>query len=235
MTTLDAQTRSTPPGVHARYEHPAKVAAGIVVRVFLLFTAAVLGVVLILLVVLPQVMGWVPLTVLSGSMEPNIPVGSQVVVDRVETEDDLTQITTGEVISFMPVPDDPSLVTHRVVSQGVSGTGEITFVTKGDANDANDPDRVSLQQIRGVAKYTVPYAGYVASVLDVKQNGAGLIIVVSVLFMYAAWNVIAGLRERRKAEPPLDLDALNDLDTLDNPEAPDNTDGAAHMHDEVHR
>ena len=42
--------------------------------------AVVVGAVLLAVVVVPRVAGWVPLTVLSGSMAPAIPTGSQVIV-----------------------------------------------------------------------------------------------------------------------------------------------------------
>lgn len=173
--------------------------------------AIALAATLILLVLLPRLMGWVPLTVLSGSMEPTIGIGSQVVVDRVETEEELAKITTGDVISFMPEPDDPTLVTHRVVSQGIQGDGDIALTTRGDANDADDPGTATLQQIRGVSRYHIPYAGYVASFLDAQQKRVGTTIVALVLFGYAAWNLVAALRDRRRTEPTSDPPLLDEV------------------------
>lgn len=157
---------------------------------------------LVLLVLIPRLMGWVPLTVLSGSMEPAIEVGSQVVVKPVETATELEQVAVGDVISFMPYSNDPEIVTHRVVSQGVRADGRIVLTTRGDANTADDPAPVGLQQIRGVSQYHVPYAGYLASTLDPDQKRTGTVIMAVALFGYAGWNVAAVLRERRHRSEP---------------------------------
>lgn len=185
-------------------DHPSRRFLLRLLRVLGLCCTVILVAMLILLVLLPRLMGWVPLTVLSGSMEPAIPVGSQVVVDRIETEEELANITTGDVITFMPEPDDPTLVTHRVISQGIRGEGGIALKTRGDANDADDPGTVTLQQIRGVTRYHVPYVGYVASLLDAQQKKTGTIIVAVILFGYAGWNIVAALRDRRHDKPTPD-------------------------------
>ena len=184
--------------------HPASRLLPRLLRILGLCCAIILVAMLIALVLLPRLMGWLPLTVLSGSMEPAIPVGSQVVVDRVETEEELANITTGDVITFMPEPDDPTLVTHRVISQGIRGEGDIALKTRGDANDADDPGTVTLQQIRGVSRYHVPYVGYVASLLDAQQKRTGTIVVALILFGYAGWNIVAALRDRRHDKPTPD-------------------------------
>ena len=191
--------------------HSIRRALGSVVRVLGILCAVGLGTALILLVLLPRLMGWVPLTVLSGSMEPAIPIGSQVVVERVQTEAELAEIEIGDVISFMPQPNDRTVVTHRVVAQSVKLGGGIMLTTRGDANEVNDPELIGVQQIRGVSKYHIPYAGYVASFLDVRQKQTGTVIVAVLLLSYAGWNLLAALRERRKAEPESDLAVLEDI------------------------
>lgn len=157
--------------------------------------ALVLGL-LVLLVLVPRVMGWVPLTVLSGSMEPAIPAASQVVVDRVEGEEDVAALEVGDVIVFMPGPDDPTLVMHRV--ETVDRTGEATVVTtRGDANTVADADAVGAREIRGVVQYHVPWVGHVAQLLDQGQRQVVVVVLAGALLLYAAWQVIAGWRARR--------------------------------------
>src|SRR5690606_9993103 len=114
------------------------------------------------LVLVPRVLGWAPLTVLTGSMEPTIPTGSQVVVAPV---DDVAALEVGDVITVMPFPDDPTLVTHRVVARTDTADGP-SFVTQGDANDVADAWEVTETQIRGEVRYWLPVAGYVATALS---------------------------------------------------------------------
>ncbi len=202
---------SQPPCEIEEPVHPVRRWLGSLMRVIGIACAVCLGTALVLLVLLPRVMGWVPLTVLSGSMEPAIPIGSQVVVERVQTEAELADIEIGDVISFMPQPNDRTVVTHRVVAQSVQLDGDIMLTTRGDANEVNDPELIGVQQIRGVSKYHIPYAGYVASFLDVRQKQTGTVIVAVLLLSYAGWNLLAALRERRKAQPESNLVALEDI------------------------
>ena len=60
----------------------------------LLALLTLLGAVLVLVVAVPRVLGLVPLTILSGSMEPTLPVGSQVFVDPVESAEQAREEVT---------------------------------------------------------------------------------------------------------------------------------------------
>jgi signal peptidase len=157
---------------------------------------AAVAALLLAVVVVPLVLGWVPLTVLSGSMEPTVPTGSQVVVEPLEGEDDAAGLSTGDVVTFMPRPDDPSLVTHRIVGVAVDGEGRRSFTTRGDANAAPDADPVTATQLRGLVKYHVPWAGYAATLLDAEQKRGGVVLVAAALFGYALWQLVGAVRDR---------------------------------------
>lgn len=74
------------------------------------------------------------LTVVSGSMQPTLPLGSLVVV----VPRDADAVRVGDVITFSPPGDNTRTVTHRVVD--VQGTGSGMQVhTRGDANPVADP------------------------------------------------------------------------------------------------
>ena len=74
------------------------------------------------------------LTVVSGSMEPTLPLGSLVVV--VPRAADAVRV--GDVITFSPPGDNTRTVTHRIVD--VQGRGdELVVHTRGDANPVADP------------------------------------------------------------------------------------------------
>ncbi|MGC5614955.1 signal peptidase I [Georgenia sp. Z1491] len=163
------------------------------------------------LVVVPRIMGWVPLTILTGSMEPTIPTGSQVVVEEVDGEADARELEVGDVITVMPYPNDPTLVTHRIVERHDSSNG-VGFVTQGDANGAVDAWDVTATQIRGEVRYHVPYAGYVATALDGGQKAAGAIVAAAALLTYAAVQVLGAVRGARRhggaagEDPALDVE-----------------------------
>ena len=83
----------------------------------------------------PNVFGDSLFRVMTGSMEPNIPTNSLIVVRRAEP----AELATGDVISFYS--RDPSLMgevnTHRIVR--IEKVGErYVLTTKGDANNVED-------------------------------------------------------------------------------------------------
>ncbi|WP_109472393.1 signal peptidase I [Ornithinimicrobium cavernae] len=154
---------------------------------------------LVVMVLVPRLTGWVPLTVLTGSMEPAIPAGSMVVVERIDGEADLDRIQIGDVITFLPRTDDPHLVTHRVVGEGGRSDGSTVFTTRGDANGADDREPVGATQIRGRVRYHVPGVGHVSQLLNVEQKRLGVIVVAGVLFLYAGGQVVRAVRRRPSA------------------------------------
>lgn len=113
----------------------------------------ILGAIIILLTVVmtksgeaPNIFGYSVFRVLSGSMEPAIRTDSLVLVKRTEAEN----IREGDMISFYS--QDPSLEgfvnTHRVVAVENSN-GDISFTTKGDANQIADRYPVASKDLIG--------------------------------------------------------------------------------------
>jgi len=187
---------------HRDAPRPRRLIPTLLARLVPAVVLAALLVVLTLLVVVPRLLGWAPLTVLTGSMEPAIPTGSQVVVAPVR---DVSTLEVGDVVTVMPYPDDPTLVTHRIVARSDSAVGP-TFVTQGDANDAVDGWEVSETQIRGEVRYWVPLAGYAATALTGHTKALGLLVVALALFGYAAAQVGAVARERQRRTVPVAAD-----------------------------
>ncbi|MDO4177460.1 MAG: signal peptidase I, partial [Bacillota bacterium] len=93
-----------------------------------------------------------PAIIVSGSMEPVIHTGSMVFIDsdyRDFKERDIVAFETGGV-----------MVTHRIVQITDEG-----FVTKGDANEKEDPAPVPESAFRGRLVMWLPYLGYAARAL----------------------------------------------------------------------
>jgi signal peptidase len=152
--------------------------------------ALVLGLVLALVVV-PRALGGSALTVLSGSMEPRLSPGDVVALRGVDDPAATTQV--GDVITFQPTSDDPTLITHRVVAKKFATDGT-WFVTRGDANGADD-DPIQAVQIKGVVMYSVPWIGYATLWAG---NRTGLLAAVGgvALFAYGAFMVLRPERRR---------------------------------------
>jgi len=96
----------------------------------------------------------------TGSMTPAIHVGDIVVTVQTPA----TQIHIGDIVEYS-TPDLPGPVTHRVVQISTNQAGELTFTTKGDANNAADPSIVAPSTI-GKVVLIIPKVGWGTIYLD---------------------------------------------------------------------
>ncbi len=111
-----------------------------------------------LALVIPKFAGYSSYVVVSGSMEPNIPVGSLALSKKV----DPAALETGDVIVFVDPARGTTPITHRVVS---NDTASGTIVTKGDANDRQDVNPATYDNVVGKVEVHVPHAGSFAAML----------------------------------------------------------------------
>lgn len=107
---------------------------------------------------LPRIMGGQIYTVISGSMEPSIPVGSLIYVEKAAPE----EIEAGAVIAFYGGHDSNAVITHRVV-ENHTVMGE--FITKGDANPENDINPIPYNKLVGLVAWSLPKLGIAAQLL----------------------------------------------------------------------
>ncbi len=94
------------------------------------------------------------------SMEPEIPVGSQIVVKKTDVE----LLVKGDVITF--ASRDPAIMgypnTHRIEAVTEDGDGKLCFVTKGDNNPQVDEYLVYPSEIYGKVVAVAPvYEGII--------------------------------------------------------------------------
>lgn len=168
--------------------------------------AVIVGCVLVIVVavVVPRLAGATPYTVLTGSMQPDLPPGTLVVVKLVDPED----LRTGDVVTIQLQSGKSGFVTHRVVAVGTSLDGDLSFTTQGDANEVPDGDVRNPEQIRGKLWYSVPYLGHVNTALTGSQRQTAVYVVAAALLGYATWMFLGAVRgstshdngKRRKEE-----------------------------------
>lgn len=124
-----------------------------------------------LLIAAPMLAGYHPVVVLSGSMEPTYHVGSVIYYK----EADFADINVGDAITFQAGED--GMVTHRVVEKSELSQN---FVTKGDANETEDPNPVDYDEVIGkVWKVSIPYAGYFVNY----SKNMGVIVVMAAIIV----------------------------------------------------
>ncbi|MBB6214347.1 signal peptidase [Anaerosolibacter carboniphilus] len=118
----------------------------------------------------PSIMGYKPLTVLTGSMQPILDPGDMIVI----REKDPNDVKAGDIITYRI--DQDTLVTHRVVAV-IDEAGGLSFRTKGDANNTEDQDLVPKERLVGALAFNIPKGGAIA---DFAKTGKGFILFVLV-------------------------------------------------------
>jgi signal peptidase len=117
-----------------------------------------------------------PLTVLTGSMEPTIPTGSVVFVAPAEI------YTEGNIITFKRGGLDAP-VTHRVTGVEVV-SGEYLYTTKGDANEIVDMQKVRADEVLGKVSFHIPYVGWLIDKAKTPIGFTVLIVVPALLVIF---------------------------------------------------
>ena len=111
-----------------------------------------------------NIMGYIPLSIQSGSMEGAINKGDLIISKEVT---DYDALKVGDVISFFSHEQDQTIIkTHRIVDI-YEEEGFPIYVTKGDANEREDD--VTVAQANIISIYTgtrIPLLGSIISFLQ---------------------------------------------------------------------
>mgnify|MGYP002735792506 FL=1 len=164
---------TTTPDAKRRPHCAAAVVCRILGTVILL---AVLAVCLPLSV--PKLLGYQVYDVVSGSMDPAIPVHSVVLVQPAAPE----ELQPGEIVAYR---SGSSVVIHRLVENHIV-EGEL--VTKGDANAEPDPLKVEYAGVLGTVTVHIPFIGIYAGALNTlpgKLYAFGFIVAAAMLYLLA--------------------------------------------------
>lgn len=146
--------------------------------------ALVLVVVLAVVSFVPRAFGYMPLAVLSGSMEPELPVGSMVFVRQVEP----TDIAVGDIATFYR--SDGAVVTHQVyeidpVAQVICTQGIAN--KNADGSIVHDAEQTPFSRVIGTVSLCIPYLGFVNAYCTTMP---GLLVVVAVLALLVAASIV---------------------------------------------
>lgn len=133
-----------------------------------------------------RLFGLTPYTVITGSMEPQYPVGSIIYIKKVspgelKVNDSITYVVNGSIVvthrivEIIPDEDNPTVVRYR---------------TKGDANNDADGTPVDFNSILGKPIFHIPVIGYVAYFV---QHPPGSYVTVCALVLILALSFLPGL------------------------------------------
>lgn len=142
----------------------------------------------------PNLFGYQMKIVISGSMEPDIKEGSIIFIKLRKTDE---PVAVNDVVTF--VTEEEILVTHRIVDIEEKDT---LYITKGDANDANDLAPVHINNIVGTyTGVTIPFLGYFFYFVTTKEGIIVTLIVPGIfLLIYSVAQMIRTLKTHKQQE-----------------------------------
>lgn len=138
--------------------------------------------------------GWKVLDVLTGSMRPGIQPGDLVIIHKVP----LSDIHSGDIVTYTNPTNPMQTITHRIVSMPVKD-GLQMVVTKGDANPIADPPFAG-GRIVGREVAHVPFAGKITNTLHNPIALLGLIVIPGMLVIFGEIQALRGALSE-KSEP----------------------------------
>ena len=157
---------------------------GVLTGIIMVLLAAVAAALLV-----PNLMGAKNMAVVSGSMEPGIPVGSVVSSKPVDAD----ELQIGDVITYRLQGE--TMVTHRITEIDAANN---QVITQGDANDVPDAEPVSYDNIVGKMWFHLPFLGYISIYLKTPLGIAVVCGVVFVLILLNALPAIFSSKEEKK-------------------------------------
>jgi len=146
----------------------------------------------------PSFLGYSVFHVVTGSMEPSIPVDSLLVVRQVDVE----EVEVGDIITFYS--RDPALGgspnTHRVAAIEEDEDG-IRFVTRGDANPVDDEYTTGAAELIGVVVFSSLFLGKAVRVMSNPLVFFPLLIVpLAILLLTNLFSTMRMARQAARAE-----------------------------------
>lgn len=148
-----------------------------------------------------------PLIVLTDSMYPEIQSGDLIFCRTEKPEN----IQVGDVIAFFdPAGNGTSIVSHSVV-EITEQDGQIAWITRGIANNADDATPVPAENLVGVYRTRIPGLGNVVLFM---QTTAGLIVcVVCPILLLVGWDVLRRRRYEKSKQADTEV-LLRELEEL---------------------
>lgn len=132
----------------------------------------------------PNVGGYLPMIVLTDSMNPEIESGDLIICHTI----DAGSVRENDIIAFFdPAGDGTSIVTHRVI-EIVNEDGRLFFRTKGDNNNTEDKDLVPAENLVGIYRTCIAGAGNIAMFM---QTTTGLVVcVILPIILLVGYDII---------------------------------------------
>ena len=118
----------------------------------------------------PSLFGKKAFVIISGSMIPEIQIGDVVIIN------DTNDVKVGDIIAFRR---DSTVIVHRIVKE-MNVNGQTMYQTKGDNNNVEDKELVTVPTIEGLLIGKIPFIGKILMWL---YNNLSIVIVVIIIIL----------------------------------------------------
>lgn len=138
---------------------------------------------------------YIPLNVMTNSMENTIYEGDFIVMEECDT----SNLKVGDVISFFATEQDTTIIkTHRIVE--INNTnGSVSFITRGDNNEADDYVPVFPSDVIG--SWNGVRLAHIGTILNFVSSQYGFLICIILplfaLFIYQIYKFIIVIIEEK--------------------------------------
>lgn len=127
--------------------------------------------------------------ILTGSMSPTIKPGNLVVVKEILPD----EVKENDVITFKSGITN-NITTHRAIDI-VNNNGKTEFITKGDANNIQDPLPLDGKLLVGKVEFQIPYVG---GILRFVQNNKFIFILIFLFIIFIDFLLNSKAKNIRK-------------------------------------
>lgn len=124
----------------------------------------------------PNIFGYKPFIVLSGSMETKIRIGD-LIITKIK---DPSTLKVDDVIAFRD--EENTVTTHRIIDI-IDKDGISYFVTKGDNNSSQDRYLVKYKDVEGIYITRIPGVGQVLNELSKPTTMIIVILGITIIFI----------------------------------------------------
>lgn len=168
----------------------------------------------------PNIFGYKPFIVLSGSMETEIKVGDLIITKMTDPK----TLEKDDVIAFRD--HENTVTTHRIIDI-IDKDGKKYFVTKGDNNDSQDENLVEYGDVEGIYITRIPGVGNIFDELAKPTTIIILFLGITVIFVLLFQISNKKLKKQQEEEileyknkQKEDLQGKNDENSIENEEKP---------------
>lgn len=132
----------------------------------------------------------------SNSMSPTFETGSLLITKKVDSG----ELKVDDIITYRKKNDTLS-TTHRVV-EIIEENNTRKFITRGDANNVDDPIPVAEDEVLGKVTLYIPLLGYVFGFIRTKQGILLVIVIPAFILMITQIIQLIKLKKENVPETP---------------------------------